>query len=537
MQRIISGLSALAIMIAVIAAAAASADAQRRNERAIRDTVRSLNAKIDDFGYTLLFRLRSISADRRVGMDAEQSVENLKDKMRVFEDNLNARRENQADVNDIIGAARDVDTFLRAHPQDRRIETAWSDVRELIGTLAANYNVTPDWTGRISNTSGGSSGTDYYPADPAPSGAAANPLTGTYRLNRGQSENIADIISYTGVAGANRQDLESKLDPPEELAISVSGNRVVLASSNSEPISFIADGREKTEMAGGRTVRVRATLTGDELTVSSLGGESDYTVTFAAEAGGDLRITRRVTTAYLDETVFADSVYSKTEAVARLGIDQDPAFGDDDQYTSGDAGYSSNDQYGGANSPNPTLSQSRIGEFIVPNGMVVTGVLENAIDTKVSQNNDRFKMTVQSPTEYRGAVIEGFITGVGRSGQISGRPNVTFNFERITMRDGRAYDFAGNVQSVKDHEGKDVRVDTEGTTKGDSQTTETAKRGGIGAGLGAIIGAIAGGGKGAVLGAIIGGGAGAGSVLIGGRDDVRLMPGSTLTVRSSSPIR
>ena len=41
------------------------------------------------------------------------------------------------------------------------------------------------------------------------------------------------------------------------------------------------------------------------------------------------------------------------------------------------------------------------------------------IDTKVSQNNDRFKLTVQSPMEYRGAVIEGYITGVGRSGRIS----------------------------------------------------------------------------------------------------------------------
>jgi hypothetical protein len=103
------------------------------------------------------------------------------------------------------------------------------------------------------------------------------------------------------------------------------------------------------------------------------------------------------------------------------------------------------------------------------------------------------------------------------------------------MRDGKRYDFAGYLQSVKDQFGKEVKVDTEGTAKSDSQTRETAKRGGIGAGLGAIIGAIAGGVKGAAIGAIIGGGAGAGSVVVQGREDLELMKGSTMTIQSTSP--
>ncbi|MEK7855399.1 MAG: hypothetical protein AAB288_04865, partial [Acidobacteriota bacterium] len=135
------------------------------------------------------------------------------------------------------------------------------------------------------------------------------------------------------------------------------------------------------------------------------------------------------------------------------------------------------------------------------------------------------------------AIIEGYISGVGRSGQVSGRSNVTFNFTKITLRDGKAYDFAGSLQGIKDSEGKDVKIDAEGTAKGDSQTKETAKRGGIGAGIGALIGAIAGGGKGAVIGAVIGGGAGAGSVVVQGRDDVKLQQGSVMTVTSSSPIK
>ena len=173
----------------------------------------------------------------------------------------------------------------------------------------------------------------------------------------------------------------------------------------------------------------------------------------------------------------------------------------------------------------------------MPNGMVVTGVLENEINTKASQNNDRFRLTVQSPDEFRGATVEGYITGAGRSGKVTGRSNVTFNFEKITLRDGKTYDFAANLQSIKDHNGKTVKIDSEGSAQGGSQTKESVKRGSIGAGLGALIGVIAGGAKGAAIGAIIGGGAGAGSVAIQGRDDLQLMKGSTITVASSSPIR
>ena len=303
-----------------------------------------------------------------------------------------------------------------------------------------------------------------------------------------------------------------------------------MASSIASPVTFVADGSEKTETdASGRTVRLRASLKGQELTISSLGGESDYTVIFTpADSGRSLRVTRRITTEYLTQTVFADSIYQKTDAVAGLGIDNGG------QNSSG--GWSSNDR----NQPNgnsPTIISPRTGEYVVPNGTIITGLLDGSIDTKVSQNNDRFRMTVQTPDEYRGAVIEGYLTGVGRSGRVSGSSNVTFNFEKITMRDGKSYDFSGFLQNIKDQNGKSVKIDNEGTARGGSQTRETAKRGGIGAGLGAIIGAIAGGGTGAAVGAIIGGSVGAGSVIVQGRGDFQLLKGSMLTVQASSPIK
>lgn len=558
MKRLGNFLAAMSAIAIVVLGTAGLADAQRRNERQVRDLVRTLNAQIDDFQYGLDHQMRSSSAPSQDVETVHESIRNLQSKVDDFEENLSARRENRDDVREIIDAAKDVDVFLAQNPQNRRMDNNWQSVRTTINSLASNYGVTPDWgtpisdirgtrrdsSGRRVNTRDSGGGVSVSPriirpttrpvAPPTTDNSRNTPqtivqgLTGTYRLDTARSENTADIVSNSGVGAAQRRDLESKLEAPQQIAIDVRGNEVTLASSNATPATFVADGRETTEQSNGRTVRLRATLRGDQLTITSLGGDTDYTVTFIpADNGRTLKVTRRITTDYLSETVFAESVYTKTDSYAGLGIDRNPDTGN---YSSNDP----DDRYP-ANIPNPSIGQNRTGEFIVPSGMIVTGLLETSIDTKVSQNNDRFTMTVQSPDEFRGATIEGYLTGVGRSGQISGRSNVTFNFESITLRDGKRYDFAGFLQSVKDQYGKEVKVDSEGIAKSDSQTRETAKRGGIGAGLGAIIGAIAGGAKGAAIGAIIGGGAGAGSVVVQGREDLELMKGSVMKIQSTSP--
>ncbi|HEX6124775.1 MAG TPA: hypothetical protein VFZ23_05320 [Pyrinomonadaceae bacterium] len=553
MKRISNLLTAVSAVALIVLAVAGSADAQRRNDRQIRDTVRSLNAQIDDFQFSLDNYLQGAGTRQEIE-EMHERVRNLQVKVDEFEENLNNRRENRDDVREIIAAAKDVDAFLALNPRNRRIDTGWERVRSTIDSLAQNYVVTPDWNAQgtvIQRSTRDRSGGRVYEQDEVGAitstarvvrpgvpqrsttmpgrGMARSSLTGTYSLDRARSENTADIISGTSVTAGNRADLESKLDAPEQISIDVRGNEITLGSSKAPAITFIADGREKTEQSNGRTIRVRATLRGEELTVSSLGGETDYTVTFTPmDNGRSLKVTRRITTDYLTETVFAESFYTRTDAYAGAGIDRNSGSGND-VYSSSDP----NDRYGTNN--DPSILQNRTGEFIVPNGTIITGLLDSSIDTQVTQNNDRFRMIVQSPDEFRGATIEGYLTGVGRSGQISGRSNVTFNFESITLRNGKRYDFAGSLQSVKDQFGKDVRVDTEGVAKGESQTKETAKRGGIGAGLGAIIGAIAGGAKGAAIGAIIGGGAGAGSVVVQGRDDLQLMKGSIITVQSSSP--
>lgn len=527
MKRLNYALRSFAVVGLVVFGLTAVADAQRRTEREVREAVRTLSSQVDDLQYAIDFEIKNNGGADSL-RDADTGLQNLKEKLSTFEQNVTAKRENRDDVNEIITAAKDVDRVLGISNVNRAMQGDWVDIKRSIESLSAKYGVTVNWNGRVSNAS---RTTTQAPVRSAP--AVSGGLTGTYRLDAARSESVADILAGSTVGGSQKQDLESKLEAPEEIAIQLRGNQVTLASSKAAPVTIVADGREKTENTGGKVVRLKAALRGDVLTVSSLGGETDYTITFAsADRGQSLKVTRRITTDYLSETIFAESVYAKSDAVARLGIDTGAGPADDDTYSSNDPS-DSNSTYGNT----PSVVTPRIGEFIVPNGTRVSGVLENMIDTKVSQNNDRFRLTVQSPDEFRGAIIEGYISGVGRSGQVSGRSNVTFNFTKITLRDGKAYDFAGTLYGIKDTQGKDVKIDAEGTAKGDSQTKETVKRGGIGAGAGAIIGAIIGGGKGAAIGAVIGGGAGAGSVVVQGRDDIKLQQGSVITVTSSSPIR
>jgi hypothetical protein len=175
------------------------------------------------------------------------------------------------------------------------------------------------------------------------------------------------------------------------------------------------------------------------------------------------------------------------------------------------------------------------GTFVVPNGTQLVGVLNNDLSTQNVREGERFTMTVRSPGQYDGATIEGSVLSVSRGGRISGRSEMTLDFDTIRLRDGRSYRFAGILEAVRTPNGDVVRVDNEGAVRDSDQTKQTVTRTAIGTAVGAIIGAIAGGGKGAAIGAVVGAGAGAGSVYIQGRNDLDLGAGTEVTVRSTGP--
>jgi len=219
-----------------------------------------------------------------------------------------------------------------------------------------------------------------------------------------------------------------------------------------------------------------------------------------------MRVTRRVIVPGLSNSVVVQSTYEKTDEVARFDINTGPQ-----------------------NYPNPST------DFIISDGETVVAVLDNDLSSSTAREGDRFTATIRQPSQYEGATVEGHVSNVQRSGRITGRSQMTLNFDSIRMRDGRSYRFAGLIESVRNSYGDTVSVDNEGAVRDNSQTNRTVQRAAIGTAVGAIIGAIAGGGKGAAIGAIVGAGGGAGSVYVQGRDDLDLTRGTELTIRATAP--
>ena len=130
-------------------------------------------------------------------------------------------------------------------------------------------------------------------------------------------------------------------------------------------------------------------------------------------------------------------------------------------------------------------------------------VLNAGLTTKQAKQGDQFALTVRQPTQYAGAVIEGTIASVDRGGRLPGRPGrsqMSLNFDTIRLRNGQTYRFAGILAGVQTLNGDTVKVDNQVNAQGDNQSTQTIQGAGIGTAVGAIIYAIAGGGKGAAVG-------------------------------------
>ena len=385
----------------------------------------------------------------------------------------------------------------------------------------------------------------------------ASCLTGTYRLNQARSDDAYRVAERASLNLGNdhdqvRDNLLRRLEAPEMLALEQRGQTVTLASTRAEQISFEADGRTRNETSPeGRAVSVRAWLSRNLLGVSTTGNRgADYSVTFEPiENCRSLRVTRRLSNDRLGQPVIARSIYEKTSDLAQTDLyrsNRDVSdrydsrtnrdYPADRDYRTDRANRTDRDYRTDRNEGTERRTERGRGTFVVPDGTQLNTVLDTDLSTKGTQDGDRFTLTVQSPGVYDGAVIEGFVRDAKRSGRITGRAGIYFDFERIRLRDGRSGAFAGTVESVRTIDGSDVRVDDEsGVREDDSQTKRTVTRSGIGAALGAIIGAVAGGGKGAAIGAAVGAGAGAGSVIVQGRDDLDLRRGTEITLRASAP--
>ena len=178
--------------------------------------------------------------------------------------------------------------------------------------------------------------------------------------------------------------------------------------------------------------------------------------------------------------------------------------------------------------PRLRRSTRRVVAPIVPVGTNLKVRLEDTLSSKDSRVGDRFTATVLDPVRFNEATVTGHISSIQKSGKIKGRTSMNLAFDSIQLLEGRRGTLHGYVTRVY---GDNSRVDNEGGVESGSRTNQTIKRGAIGAGAGAIIGAIAGGGKGAAIGLLIGGAGGAGSLAVQGSKELKLEAGTEMLVR------
>jgi hypothetical protein len=139
----------------------------------------------------------------------------------------------------------------------------------------------------------------------------------------------------------------------------------------------------------------------------------------------------------------------------------------------------------------------------IPSGTVLRISLQDSLDTNQSSANDRFMASLSEPVLLngttvlpKGTLVYGRVIDVQGAGKVKGRASIRLELTQL-VHGNKTFTIATNPFSAEaaSTQGRDAGVIAGG------------------AGLGAVIGAIAGGKKGAGIGAIGGGGAGTGVVL------------------------
>jgi hypothetical protein len=163
----------------------------------------------------------------------------------------------------------------------------------------------------------------------------------------------------------------------------------------------------------------------------------------------------------------------------------------------------------------------------VPSGSSLVVRLIDDVDSERDTVGQMFRASIDEPVVIEGRTLipRGTDATVKlvedkQSGKLTGRTELTLDLQSVTMN-GRAIDI----------------LTSEVTQASESRTNQTAKVAGGTAALGAIIGAIAGGGKGAAIGAVTGAAAGGAVQVITKGQRVRIPSETRLTFTLQQPLR
>jgi hypothetical protein len=310
----------------------------------------------------------------------------------TLRDRFRSRQDVAADVSEVLSRAAFIDRFMGRNRLASNAEQLWIQLRSNLDVLAQYYNVTWRWdagyAGQAAAGPGRSEGTGR--------GGFGNRLTGTYTVDSVRSDKVGRTarIATRGISPEEQQRLRDmisrRLEAPEMIAIQRGGFTVTIASTRGPQVTFDADGRTRIEQTSlrGLSVQVTSKLVGDKLSVTSVGNRgNDFTVTFEPlNNGRELRVTRSMDVEGLTQPVVAYSYYNKTSEVAQLDLyrEASPVVG------------------GGASS--------------LP-GTQLFAILDTGLSTRQAREGDGFSLTVQSPSQFEGAVI-GAIAGGGKGAAI-----------------------------------------------------------------------------------------------------------------------
>lgn len=164
--------------------------------------------------------------------------------------------------------------------------------------------------------------------------------------------------------------------------------------------------------------------------------------------------------------------------------------------------------------------------YTIPAGTRISVRLGQTLSSKTSQAGESFTATVAAPVTIEGkqvipsgASATGTVTDAKPLGRFKGGAVLAVRLDSVRV-DGRTYEVAtSSVERVEKGKGK-----------------RTAGFIGGGAGLGALIGGIAGGGKGALIGGLAGAGAGTAGTAFTGNKDLVLPAETRLTFRLTQSV-
>lgn len=171
--------------------------------------------------------------------------------------------------------------------------------------------------------------------------------------------------------------------------------------------------------------------------------------------------------------------------------------------------------------------------FSVPEDLPLRIRLDDTLTSTDSQVGDPFSATVVDEGHYQNARVYGHIAQIDMSGKVEGHTTMMLEFDRLVMPNGRRASIRAEIIELY-HAPSGEKVDVEGAIESGGRGRKTVEHTAIGAGAGALLGGIFGGGKGAGIGSVVGGVGGLGTTAFKGHQKITLNSGLEMLIRTTA---